>query len=98
MNQNTPANEYVRAMAYELARELISGEIARLSHMIGVEEGRQRPTDGAVVAFERAMFDFARERESLDPNDHEAVLAVIERYRRPNRNYADASSLLHGVA
>lgn len=67
---------------YEVARELISSKIGNLSHEIGVEQRKANPSEARIRALEREMITFARERESLDPEDQAAVRDVFTRYGR----------------
>jgi len=69
-------------MAYELARELISSKIGNVSHELGIEELRINRDDFRINELEAELIAYARERESLDPADTEAVRSVIIRYSR----------------
>ena len=64
---------HAQGMAYELARELISSKIGNVSHEIGIEELRINRDDFRINELEAELIAYARERESLDPADTEAV-------------------------
>jgi hypothetical protein len=76
------AMTHAQGMAYELARELISSKIGNVSHELGIEELRIDRDDTRIDEFQAELIAYARERESLDPADTEAVGSVIIRYSR----------------
>lgn len=76
------AMTHAQGMAYELARELISSKIGNVSHQPGIEALRIDLDDTRINELEAELIAYARERESLDPADTQAVGSVIIRYSR----------------
>lgn len=77
--------DHLQGLAYELARDLISSRIGRLSSLIGLEERKAAPSEQRISALEQRIIAFARLREELDPRDEDGVRSVIVRYSRSRR-------------
>lgn len=72
---------------YEVALDVLGSIIAHHSEQIGIEREKVIPDADAITAAEEAKSALRTLREDLDPNDSEAIEAVISRYGSQARDH-----------